>query len=106
MNAVNTLHVFPGQAIGKTIVWLFRFVLLLVLYFVIICYGRTLGWTLPAHDPGRTRTCTPTDGPADRLCGDRTGHDGGHPQLALAWLEVDALELGGFLPCDHSGHAG
>ena len=42
MNAVNTLHVSPSQALGKTIVWLLRFVLLLVLYFILFAMSGSL----------------------------------------------------------------
>jgi hypothetical protein len=42
MNTVNTLQVSPAQAIGKSIVWLLRFALLLVLYFILFAMGGGL----------------------------------------------------------------
>ena len=42
MNAVNTLHISPSQALGKAIVWLLRFVLLLVLYFILFAMSGSL----------------------------------------------------------------
>lgn len=42
MNAVSTPRVSPGQAVGKTIVWLLRFAPLLVLYFILFAISGSL----------------------------------------------------------------
>ena len=42
MSGVNTLHVSPFQVVGKTTVWLLRFSVLLVLYFILFAAGGAL----------------------------------------------------------------
>lgn len=42
MNATNTLHISPRQAIGKPVVWTLRFIGLVVLYFVLFAAGGGL----------------------------------------------------------------
>jgi hypothetical protein len=42
MGAVNTLHISPFQAVGKTIGWSLRFIVLLVLYFILFALGGGL----------------------------------------------------------------
>lgn len=42
MGAVNTLQVSPIQAVGKTMVWSLRFLILVVLYFILFALGGGL----------------------------------------------------------------
>jgi len=42
MGAVNTLQVSPIQAVGKTMVWSLRFLILIVLYFILFALGGGL----------------------------------------------------------------
>ncbi|HUF00398.1 MAG TPA: hypothetical protein VMN99_14165 [Anaerolineales bacterium] len=42
MNAANTIHVSPLQALGKSLGWLLRFAILLVLYFMLFAAGGGL----------------------------------------------------------------
>lgn len=55
MNAATTMHVSPVRAIGKAVLWLVRFAVLVILYFILFAFGGSLVApylpTTPA-DPG------------------------------------------------------